>query len=112
MTTTPPPPVLLRDVRLDNGLRSVLVAGFLSDGSLQLEAQDLGGPAFGLSPDGEYEYWRTIAPEHLPTLIELLGGSPGEDILALLARAWTGERSFDLEAQLRQAPFPIDFFSY
>lgn len=51
--------ILLRDTRFDHGLRSVLVAGFLSDGSLRLEAQDLGGPPFGMNPDGKYEYWRS-----------------------------------------------------
>ena len=108
----PRPPLLLRDLRLDNGLHTVLVASIGTDGSLQLEAQDLGGPAFTMNPDGEYEYWRTIAPEHLPALIQLLGGHPGEDVLTLLARAWTGERSFDLETLLGQAPFPIRFFSH
>ena len=110
--TTPTPPVLLRDLRFDNGLHTVLEASLTADGSLQLAAQDLGGPAFLMNPDGEYEYWRTIAPEHLPALIELLGGDPGADVLTLLPRDWTGQRSFDLEALLRDAPFPIRFFSY
>ena len=111
MTSTPQT-VLLRDLRLDNGLHTVLQASLTADGSLQLAAQDLGGPAYLMNPDGEYEYWRTIAPEHLPDLIELLGGHPGDDVLDLLALDWTDERSFDLEALLREAPFPIRFFSY
>ncbi len=105
------PPLVLRDLRFDNGLHSILEASLTADGSLQLEAQDLGGTSYLMNPDGEYKCWRTIAPEHLPALIALLGGDPGDDILELLARDWTGFRSFDLEALLRQAPFPIRFFS-
>ncbi len=106
------PPVVLRDLRLDDGLHSFLEASLTADGSLQLEAQDLGGTAYLMNSDGEYEYWRIIAPAHLPALIALLGGEPGDDILELLARDWTGLRSFDLEALLRDAPFPLRFFSY
>ncbi len=39
-------------------------------------------------------------------------GRPGDDVLDLLARDWTGLRSFDLEAPLRDAPFALRFFSY
>ena len=110
--TDPRPPLVLRDLHLDDGLHSILEASLTADGSLLLAAQDLGGPAFLMNPDGEYEYWRTIAPEDLPALIALVGGEPGEEILTVLARDWTGARSFDLEALLREAPFPLRFFGY
>lgn len=106
------PPVVLRDLRLENGLHTILEASLTADGSLELEAQDLGGTAYLMNPDGEYDYRRTIVPEHLPALIALLGGRPGDDVLDLLARDWTGYRSFDLEAPLRDAPFPLRFLSY
>jgi hypothetical protein len=110
--TTPSQAVLLRDLWLDNGLHTVLEASLRADGALQLAGQDLGGPASLMNSDGEYEYWRTIAPEHLAALVALLGGRPGEDVLTLLARDWTGERSFDLETRLHRPPFPVSFSSY
>ena len=65
-------------------------------------------------PNGrcEYEYWRTIAAEYVPQLVWLLGGEPGEHVIELLARRWSGGRSFDLERVLRDAPFPIRLFAY
>ncbi len=105
------PLVVLRDLRLENGLHTILEASLTADGSLELEAQDLGGSACLMNSDGEYEYWRTIVPEHLPALVALLGGRPGDDILTLLARDWTGYWSFDLEALLRDEPFPLRLFS-
>ncbi|MHA6523511.1 TY-Chap domain-containing protein [Tessaracoccus sp. G1721] len=77
------------------------------DGAIEFEAQDLGPVTALVSDDGEYEYWRVIDAEHVPDLLELLGAGPGDDVVDLLARDWSGPASFDLEALLRDAPFPV-----
>ena len=104
--------IQLRDQELPSGIRSALWARVEDDGSLHLDAQDLGLPPGLMSDDGEYEYFRTIAPEDIPALIELLDGRPGEDVLDLLARDWSGDRSFGLEALLTQAPFSVQLVTY
>lgn len=103
----------LRHVRDDQGNTFSLDVRLLDDGSVEFAAQDLGPITAPVSDDGEYEYWRTIAAEHVPQLVWLLGGEPGEHVIELLARHWSGgERSFDLEGVLRQAPFPIRLFTH
>ena len=104
--------IQLRDQELPSGIRSALWARVEDDGSLHLDAQDLGLPPGLMSDDGEYEYFRTIAPEDIPALVALLDGRPGDDLLDLLARDWSGDRSFGLEALLTQAPFPVQLVTY
>lgn len=104
--------IQLRDQELPSGIRSALWARIADDGTLHLDAQDLGLPPGLMSDDGEYEYFRVIAPEDIPALVALLHGRPEDDVLALLARHWSGDRSFDLERLLRDAPFPVQFYTY
>ncbi len=94
-----------------NGIHSHLSARREPDGTVCFEAQDLGVPAGLVSNDTEYEYFRTVRPRHVPQLIELLGGRPGDDLRHLLADAWVDDRSFALEERFREAAFPIEFFS-
>jgi hypothetical protein len=94
-----------------NGIHSALSARREPDGTVCFEAQDLGVPAGLVSNDTEYEYFRTVRPRHVPQLIELLGGRPGDDLRHLLADAWADDRSFELEERFREAAFPIEFFS-
>ncbi len=61
-----------------------------------------------VSADGEYEYFKMVAKADIPRLIELLGGKPEDDILSLLARSWTGEKSYELERILREGPIPAE----
>jgi hypothetical protein len=65
-----------------------------------------------MSPDGEYEWFTTIRPAHLPRLIELLGGEAGTDLLALLAERYTGASSYELERILRESDIPLEVFVY
>lgn len=102
----------LRNVRDDQGNTFALDVRLLDDESVEFAAQDLGPITAKVSDDGEYEYWRTIAAEHVPQLVWLLGGEPGEHVIELLARHWSGARSFDLEHVLRQAPFPIQLSTH
>jgi hypothetical protein len=79
------------------------------DGRLHVEGQDLGPVTASVSADGEHEYFRTFAAEVVPRLVALLDGEPGEPILDLLARRWTGERSWELEHRLRESGIPAQF---
>ncbi len=99
--------ITLRDEELPNGTRSALWAWIGPQGELHLDGQDLGDPALLPGGDGEYEYFRTIAAEDFPALLELLQGRPDDDVLALLARDYARQRSFELELKLRNAPFPV-----
>jgi hypothetical protein len=49
-----------------------------------------------------------VAKEDIPRLIELLGGKPEDDILDLLRRSWTDDRSYDLEEILREGPIEVE----
>ena len=104
--------VELRNQKLDSGIRSALDAWIDRLGDLHLDGQDLGLPPGMMGHDDEYEYFKTIAASDVPALVTLLGGEPGEEVLDLLARDWTGDRSFALERLLRdKAPFRIQFHS-
>ena len=50
-------------------------------GDLVFEGQDLNG---WLGSE-EYEYWVTAPAALVPRVVEAVGGSPGDDVLALLA---------------------------
>ena len=101
--------VTLRSER-DGADSRYLWASVDKDGRLHIEGQDL-GPGTGLvSGDGEYEWDRTIAAADIPRVVALLGGGPGEDVLQLLDRAWSGPRSYDLEARLRDSDIPSDLW--
>lgn len=72
------------------------------EGGLRIDGQDL-GPGTAIRTDkGEYEWFQTIKPEHLPRLRELLGADPDEDLLDHLKASWSGRRSYDLERLLRE----------
>lgn len=95
---------VLRDLRDARGNHFFLEVRLLEDGSVEFAAQDLGPVTAPVSADGE---WRTVDARHVPQLVRLLGGEPGEPVIELLARHWAGGRSFDLEDVLREAPFPV-----
>ena len=60
----------------------LLVEAVLTDeGDLVFEGQDLNG-WLGYA---EYEYWVTAPAELVPRVVSALGGSPGDDVLSLVA---------------------------
>lgn len=61
-----------------------------------------------VSPDGEYEYVTTIAAVDVPRFVELAGGTPGHDVLRLLADRWSGPASFELERMLRASDISVE----
>jgi hypothetical protein len=108
-----PPPerrvVTLRSERNGADVRW-LGASVDEKGALHIDGQDLGPGTAPVSSDGEYEWFETIAAPLVPRLVELLGGEPGDDVLDVLERGWTGDRSYDLERLLREGDFPIERF--
>jgi hypothetical protein len=80
-------------------------------GALHIDGQDLGPGTAVVSDDGEYEWFKTFAPQHVPRLVELLGGADGTDILDLLAERYTGAGSYELERILRDSKIPFQLFS-
>ena len=80
------------------------------EGNLHIDGQDLGPKTAIVSSDGEYEWFQTIKKSELPKLIGLLGGKPEGNILDVLEENWTGERTPDLEALLRESDIEVDRF--
>ena len=89
-----------------------LWAYLTSDGVLHIDGQDLGPATTPVSADGEYEWFQAIRPEHLPRLVEILGGEPGTDVLELLAERYTGSAAGELEHVLRESGLPVERFVY
>ena len=101
------PVVQLRDERRADGSHLLLWAYLDTAGRLHIDGQELGPVTRFVSGDGEYEYFKMVAEEDVPRLIKILGGKPGDDILELLGREWTGDKSYDLEAVLRDGPIEV-----
>ena len=73
------------------------------DGALHIDGQDLGPGTAIVSDDGEYEWFETIDAVHVPRLVVLLGGHPGDGVLDVLERDYTGAGSYELEKRLRES---------
>ncbi len=106
------PSTTLRSESRSDGSRLNLWAYLDSAGRLHLDGQELGPVTRSISADGEYEYFKMIARDDIPRLVELLGGEPGQDILELLARDWAGERSYRLEDILREGPIEVELATW
>ncbi len=99
----------LRDERRGDDWRN-LWAYLDEAGNLHIDGQDLGPGTAPVSSDGEYEWFKTIAAAHVPRVVELLGGEPGEDVLDVLERDYTGQRSYELEHRLRDGDIPVELY--
>lgn len=104
MTADEPRKVTLRAER--NGADRRYLWAYVAADGLHIDGQDLGPGTAPVSDDGEYEWFRTFATADVPKVIELLGGEPGDDVLDLLERDWTGARSYDLERLIRESDIP------
>jgi hypothetical protein len=60
------------------------------DGHLSIEGQDLGPKVEAFFGATEYEFARTVAPDGVTRLRELLGVGPGDDLLAALRVRFDG----------------------
>jgi hypothetical protein len=105
-----PGKVILRNERRGDDWRN-LWAYLGPDGSLHIDGQDLGPGTEMVSGDGEYEWFRTIQAEHVPRLVEMLGGEAGTDVLDLLASRYSGPGSYELERLIRESDIPTAFFA-
>ncbi len=103
--------VVLREEQ-DGPDRRYLWAYLAPDGALHIDGQDLGPGTAPVSAEGEYEWFQTIQPAHLPRLVDLLGGDPGTDLLDLLAERYTGAGAAELERILRESGIPVERFVY
>jgi len=99
--------VQLRDERRADGSRLLLWAYLDTLGRLHIDGQDLGPVTRFVSGDGEYEYFKMVSKEGIPRLVGILGEKPGDEILELLGREWTGDKSYDLETVLRDGPIEV-----
>ena len=81
-------------------------------GALHVDGQDLGPGTAMVSSDGEYEWFMTVAAGDVHRVVALLGGQPGDDVLELLERDWTGSRSYDFERLLRESGIPVKLFTW
>jgi hypothetical protein len=104
--------VTLQSDRLDDGSRLHLYASLETDGSLRISGHDLGPVAKNISPDGEYEYWYSVAAEDVPALVVALGGSADGDVIDLLREHWSGMDSYGLGAAVRSSGVAYHFASY
>lgn len=102
------PTVTLRDEKRADGSHLGLWAYLDTAGRLHIDGQDLGPVTKFVSGDGEYEYFEMVAKADIPRLIALLGGKPEDDILELLARSWTGDKSYELERILSEGPIEVE----
>ena len=83
-----------------------LTASLDAHGALVIEGQDLGPGTSIVSSDGEYEWSRTILPEHIPKLLVVLNAPADANILAVLKKHWTGDKSYELEGRIRDSDIP------
>jgi hypothetical protein len=85
---------------------------YLDDGgALHIDGQDFGPATSAISGDGEYEYFLTVAPEHVLEFVTLLGGKEVNNVLDFLIENYVGERSYELERALRASQIPFSFFA-
>jgi len=84
-------------------------AEFTPRGQLQIAGQDLGPPSF---MGGEYEYRLTVEPAEIHRVVTALGGTEGDDVLALLQA--NGEMIYHAGEQkwLKSLGIEPDFSSY
>jgi len=111
MTSDPSRKVVLREERSGRDQRN-LWAYIDESGALHIDGQDLGPATARVSADGEYEWFETIQPAHLPRLVDLLGGDAGTDLLDLLAERYTGAGAAELERVLQESGIPVELFVY
>jgi hypothetical protein len=82
------------------------------DGTLEIAGQDFGPVTKGVSSDGEYEWFYTVAAKDVPALVLALGGKQGTDVIDLLAQRWSGDAAYDLGEAVRSSGVEYRFSSY
>ncbi|HTN24277.1 MAG TPA: hypothetical protein VL120_09850 [Solirubrobacteraceae bacterium] len=82
------------------------------DGRLSIEGQDLGPKVEAFFGVSEYEFARTVAPEGVARLRELLGIGPGDDLLQAIRTRFDGPgASHRLEQFVQSSGVASSFWS-
>lgn len=99
--------VVLRDSRDESGSR-FLEATLSADGTLTINGQDLGRGVEEFFGEGDFEYeWTwTIAPKDVTHLMSAL--ESGDDVLAALAKRFSGDAAAGLQPFLEENEIPYD----
>ena len=84
-----------------------------ADGGVRIEGQDLGAPVEAIMGAGirEYEWVWVIAQADVEEAVAALGGTPGDDVLALLDAWATANGGRDPGQFLKDAGIPMGFWS-
>ena len=82
------------------------------DGTLEISGQDFGPVTRGVSSDGEYESFYTVAAEDVPALVVALGGERGTDVIDVLTQRWSGDAAYGLGEAVRSSGVEYRFSSY
>ncbi|HET9646619.1 MAG TPA: hypothetical protein VFP34_00100 [Microlunatus sp.] len=116
-----PDPQVGRDVRRvvlcdrrDPGDRSYSEAAIQADGTVTVIGEDSGTPVeefFGPGL-GDYEWVYEVTADHVPHLLQALGGTPGDDVLALIAGFHESRGAAALGQLLRDEPVRAAFHSF
>jgi hypothetical protein len=104
--------VKLQDEHRADGSWLNITATLERDGTLEISGQDFGPVTKGVSSDGEYEWFYTVAKEHVPALVVALGGQQGTDVIDLLTERWSGDAAYNLGEALRSSGVEYGFSSY
>ena len=87
-----------------------LTAWVDEQGRLHVDGQDFGPATAVVSSRGEYEWFHTIAAADVPRVLVLLGADADADILDVLERDWTHDRSGAFERLLSDSDIDLDTF--
>lgn len=93
--------------RMNGDMHLNLWARINDDGDFLIEGQDL-GPRDDDGDRSEYEWTTTVTREHVPALVRLLGGSPGQDVPQIVEREWAANEGQGLEHLVKQSDVPCD----
>ena len=93
--------------------RRLLWAVLTEAGDLRIEGQDLGPGVEEIFGEGksEYEWDVVVRASDVPSAIVALGGAPGDDVLTLLSRRYSGFDASEIEPRLKASGVPIQFWN-
>lgn len=89
-----------------------VVAFIEDDGTLRVDGCDSGKLVKVMWDDYDYEYIITVKPADLPKLLETLGASQS-DLLIAISGMFNGEKAFSrFKKYLESHQIPFDFFTW
>jgi hypothetical protein len=103
--------VKLQDEHRGDGSWLNVNATLERDGTLKISGQDFGPVTKGVSSDGEYEWFYTVAAKDVPALVVALGGKQGADGIDLLAQR-SGDAAYGLGEAVRSSGVQYRFSTY